>query len=75
VFGSALSYAVYLVHSGQEVRRLGSLRLTGLATSVASLLCIVQFLLLRPLAGGLVPEPVLWLSVVNARWPAPSRRC
>ena len=66
VFGSALSYAVYLVHSGQEVRRLGSLRLTGLATSVASLLCIVQFLLLRPLDAAWVPEPVLWLSVVNA---------
>ena len=66
VFGSALSYAVYLVHSGQEVQRLGSLRLTGLATSVASVLCIVQFLLLRPLQAALVPEPVLWLSVVNA---------
>ena len=66
VFGSALSYAVYLVHSGQEVKRLGSLRLTGLATSVASALCIVQFLLLRPLQAALVPEPVLWLSVVNA---------
>ena len=32
VFGSALSYAVYLVASGELVRRLGSLRLVGLAT-------------------------------------------
>ena len=67
VFGSALSYAVYLVQSGQEVQRLGSLRLTGLATTVACLLCIGQFLLLRPVASVLtVPTPVLWLSLLNA---------
>lgn len=67
VFGSALSYAVYLVQSGQEVQRLGALRLTGLATTVACLLCIGQFLLLRPAASVLtVPTPVLWLSLLNA---------
>lgn len=67
VFGSAVSYAVYLVYSGEEVKRLGSLRLTGLATSVACVLCIVQFLLLRPLAAATeVAEPVIWLSLLNA---------
>jgi len=66
VFGSAASYAVYLVKSGEEVRRLGALRLTGLASSVASVLCIVQFLLLRPPSAALVPAPVFWLSVLNA---------
>lgn len=67
VFGSALSYAVYLVQSGQEVQRLGSLRLTGLATTVACVLCIGQFLVLRPLESVLaVPTPVLWLSLLNA---------
>ena len=66
VFGSALSYAVYLSASGQEVRRLGSLRLTGLATSVACVLCLVQFVLLRPLRSAWVAEPVLWLSLLNA---------
>ncbi len=66
VFGSALSYAVYLVYSGEEVRRLGALRLTGLATSVACVLCIVQFALLRPLAALDVAPQVLWLSVLNA---------
>ena len=45
VFASALSYAVYLVHSGEAVRRLGALRLTGRASSVACGLCILQFLL------------------------------
>ena len=66
VFASTISYAVYLVYSGEEVRRLGSLRLTGLATSVACVLCILQFLLLRPLAAAWVPEPVWWLSLLNA---------
>jgi len=67
VFGSALSYAVYLLFSGEEVQSLGSLRLTGLATTVACLLCIAQFLLLRPLHGlqELAPA-VIWLSVLNA---------
>lgn len=66
VFASALSYAVYLVYSGQVVSRIGSLRLTGAATSVACVLCIAQFALLRPLSAAVVPEPVIWLSVLNA---------
>ncbi len=66
VFGSAVSYAAYLVGSGGVVKRLGALRLTGWATSVASLLCIAQFLLLRPLAAADVAPPVLWLSLLNA---------
>jgi drug/metabolite transporter (DMT)-like permease len=66
VFGSAVSYAIYLVFSGEEVRRLGSLRLTGLATTVACLLCLLQFALTRPLAAADVAPQVLWLSVLNA---------
>ena len=66
VFASALSYAVYLVASGEEVRRLGALRLTGLATSVACLFCIAQFLMLRPLSALAVAPEVIWLSVLNA---------
>ena len=66
VFASALVYAVYLVFSGEEVGRLGALRLTGLAGSIACLCCIAQFLLLRPLSAlGVAPE-VIWLSVLNA---------
>jgi drug/metabolite transporter (DMT)-like permease len=66
VFGSAVSYAVYLALSGNEVRRLGALRLTGWATSVACLLCIAQFVLLRPLSAAVVAPAVLWLSLLNA---------
>ena len=66
VFASAVSYAVYLVYSGEEVKRLGALRLTGLATTVACVLCIVQFLILRPLGALNVAPEVIWLSVLNA---------
>ena len=66
VLGSAISYALYLSYSGQMVQRLGSLRLAGLATSVACVLCIAQFALLRPLAAAQVHEQVLWLSLLNA---------
>lgn len=65
VFGSALSYALYLVVSAEEVRRLGSLRLTGLASTVACVLCIAQFLLLRPLDAAAVAPAVVWLSLLN----------
>ncbi|MBN9409521.1 MAG: DMT family transporter [Burkholderiales bacterium] len=67
VFASAVSYAVYLVYSSQLVQRLGSLRLVGLATSVACLCCIAQYLALRPVGLALtLPAEVMWLSVLNA---------
>jgi len=66
VFTSAFTYALYMTYSGQLVQRLGSLRLAGLATSAACFFCLLQFALLRPWDAALVPEPVLWLSVLNA---------
>jgi drug/metabolite transporter (DMT)-like permease len=66
VFGSAISYAIYLVYSGELVKRLGSMRLVGLATSVACGLCLLQFVLLRPLSAAVVAPEVIWLSVLNA---------
>jgi len=67
VLGSAVSYALYLVYSGEWVKRLGAMRLTGLATSVACGFCIAQFLLTRPVSGLAELAPaVWWLSVLNA---------
>nr|WP_180682834.1 DMT family transporter [Tepidicella baoligensis] len=66
VFGSAVSYAVYLVYSGEMVQRLGSLRLVGWATTVACVLCLLQFVLLRPLSAAVVAPEVIALSVLNA---------
>ncbi len=66
VFLSATTYALYLVYSGEIVRRLGSIRLVGLASSVACLCCILQFVLLRPLTLEHVAPEVMWLSLINA---------
>jgi drug/metabolite transporter (DMT)-like permease len=66
VFLSAVSYAVYLVYSGEMVKRLGALRLVGLATTVACVLCLLQFVVLRPMSAAAVAPEVLWLSVLNA---------
>jgi drug/metabolite transporter (DMT)-like permease len=66
VFLSTISYALYMSYSGELVHRLGALRLAGLATSVACLLCIAQFVLLRPLSAAEVAPEVLWLSLLNA---------
>ena len=66
VFGAALSYAVYLIFSGEFVNQLGSLRLVGLATTVACVLCIAQFVLLRPMSAANVAPEVINLSLFNA---------
>ena len=65
VLGSALSYAIYLVGSGQLVARVGAVRLTAYASSVACVLCLLQFAVLRPWSALQLPAPVWWLSLVN----------
>ena len=45
------------------IRRVGSMRFTAYALSIASVLCIVQFLVLRPLSALELPMPVYWLSI------------
>ncbi len=67
VFGSAISYALYLVASGEIVQRVGSIRLTAYATIVACVLCIAQFFATRDAAllTTLAPE-VWWYSMFNA---------
>ncbi|MEO6354680.1 MAG: DMT family transporter [Burkholderiaceae bacterium] len=66
VLGSAVSYAFYLIFSGQLLQRVGTLRLVAYAMCVSSVACIGQFLLLRPLSMLLQPLPVYALSLVNA---------
>lgn len=66
VLGAAISYAIYLIQSGQLVQRLGSLRLVSYAMCVSSAACIGQFFVLRPATMLIQPAPVYWLSIVNA---------
>lgn len=48
VFGSALSYAVYLICSGELVKRVGATRLVAYAMLVSCVACIVQFFAVHP---------------------------
>ena len=66
VLTSAFTYSLYLIFSGQLVHKVGSLRLVGWASSVASICCILQFLAVRPLSAADVPIEVIELAVVNA---------
>lgn len=65
VLGSAVAYALYLLGSGELVKRIGSLRLVAYAMCVSSAACIGQFFVLRPAAMLIQPAPVYWLSLVN----------
>ena len=66
VLASALSYALYLMFSGQMVKRIGALRLVGLASIVACVCCLLQFVILRPWSAAMVQPQVLWLALLNA---------
>jgi drug/metabolite transporter (DMT)-like permease len=66
VFASSAAYAVYLVIGSQIVQRLGSVRFTAYAMTVASLFCIAQFLLLRPLSALDLPMAVYALAIAMA---------
>lgn len=65
VLGSAISYAIYLLQSGELVRRIGSVRLVSYAMCVASAACIAQFFVLRAPETLIQPAQVYWLSLVN----------
>lgn len=65
VLGSAVSYAIYLYGSGEMVERVGSVRLTAYASTVACALCIGQYLLFEPFALPDLPRAVYSLSLLN----------
>ncbi|RBA23363.1 DMT family transporter [Herminiimonas fonticola] len=66
VLGSAISYAIYLLASGELVRRVGALRLVAYAMCVSSVACIAQFFILRPVSMLIQPMDVYSLSMINA---------
>jgi drug/metabolite transporter (DMT)-like permease len=66
VFASAVGYAIYLVAGSQVVQRVGSVRFTAYATSVASVFCIAQFFVLRPLAALDLPAGVYAIAAAMA---------
>ncbi len=67
VAGAAISYAIYLLLSGELIARVGSLRLVALAMTVSTAACLLQYALLRPLPGLFEQSLPVWrLSLLNA---------
>lgn len=66
IFMGGVAYSVYLVFGSQVVRRIGTMRFTAYAMTVACLFCIAQFLILRPFSALLLPTPVYLLMLTMA---------
>ena len=66
VLASAVSYAVYLVGSGELVRKMGSVRYSAYAMFAATLGVLVQFLLTRAMTDLVQPGPVYVYALAMA---------
>ena len=66
VFASAIFYALYLLFSGELVKRVGTSRLVSYVMCVSGVAAVGQFLLFRPWSNLIQPLPVYGLSLVNA---------
>jgi drug/metabolite transporter (DMT)-like permease len=66
VLSSAISYALYMMFSGELVQRVGALRLVAYAMCYSTIACVAQFFILRPVSMLVQPHQVYTLSVVNA---------
>lgn len=61
VLGSSLTYALYLVGSGEMIQRIGASRFTGIALGIACLAGGLHFLTVNPAASVLQLSPQVWL--------------
>jgi drug/metabolite transporter (DMT)-like permease len=67
VLGAAITYALYLLLSGELLQRVGTLRLVALAMLSSSLACLLQYAVLRPLPSLFAQSGPVWgLSLANA---------
>ncbi|MBU3607432.1 DMT family transporter [Polynucleobacter nymphae] len=66
VFGSACSYAIYLISSGEMVQRVGSVRLVVYASTISALLSLIQSTFYNPSAIFEQAQAIYWFSLLNA---------
>ena len=66
VFGSACSYAIYMIGAGEMVKRIGSVRLVVYASSASAAFSILQSSLHNPYAIFNQPLQIYWFSLLNA---------
>lgn len=58
VFGSSVSYALYLSGSGAMIARLGAMRFSALAMLVSSAVTLLHFTIAQPFSAFIQPLPV-----------------
>lgn len=66
VFGSMVSYALYLVGSGEVLARVGAMRFTGLAMTVSCVAALIHFGLTHRLAELAQPMNVYGVALIMA---------
>lgn len=66
VFGSACSYAIYMIGAGEMVKRIGSVRLVVFASSASAFLSLLQSTFHNPLAIFEQLPQIYWYSLLNA---------
>jgi drug/metabolite transporter (DMT)-like permease len=66
VFGSACSYAIYMIGSGEMVQRVGSVRLVVYASTASAIFSLIQSSFYNPSAIFEQTQAIYWLSLLNA---------
>lgn len=66
VFGSSVSYALYLSGSGSMIARLGAMRFSALAMLVSSAVTLLHFATSQPLTAFIQPLPVYGWALAMA---------
>ncbi len=66
VFGSALTYAIYLIGSTSIITRIGSVRFTAYSMTVTSIAIVLHFLFTHDLASLRQPSAVYMLAIAMA---------
>lgn len=66
VLASAFTYSIYLISSGEVLKRIGSTRLVAYAMSASAVYVLIHFLIQKGWGGLVQPMPVYGLSIVHA---------
>lgn len=66
IFACTITYAIYIVGSGEMVGRIGALRFGAYATVVAAICCLIQFFVTRPVSALDLPWQVYGYSLAMA---------
>ncbi len=66
VLGSALSYSIYLIASGELIKNIGSTRLVAYAMSISAVYTLIHLIAAQGWGVLVQPAPVYGLSVLHA---------